>query len=246
MSDALEKARDNLYRSLSSIPAAMAIEALVNALFDAREAKAEPDFDEEVRALGKGKWEPVPDPRDARIAELERENEVLDGNYQTAQANWDLTLDRAETAEAALAELRGEIVRIHARVAAFQRSQPMIDLHDNFIIEIRDRLLALTDPEAKEGGGPDNRRHPVETGDIAQPARDTDPVPATDAREAPADYIAKAITEAFGERCPDFDPDCHCCRAWDAYDTLNDMASCALSSDPARAAGITGKGTSDE
>jgi hypothetical protein len=34
------------------------------------------------------------------------------------------------------------------------------------------------------------------------------------------DYIAEAITEAWGERCPDFGPDCPCCRAWKQYDDI--------------------------
>lgn len=27
-----------------------------------------------------------------------------------------------------------------------------------------------------------------------------------------------AVTEAFGERCPDYDADCPCCIAWEAFD----------------------------
>lgn len=34
------------------------------------------------------------------------------------------------------------------------------------------------------------------------------------------DLIAQAIVEAFGERCPDHDPDCHTCRVWAQYDAL--------------------------
>lgn len=34
------------------------------------------------------------------------------------------------------------------------------------------------------------------------------------------DYIAEAITEAFGERCPDFAEGCACCEAWQQYDRL--------------------------
>lgn len=34
------------------------------------------------------------------------------------------------------------------------------------------------------------------------------------------DLIAEAIKEAFGERCPDFDKDCWCCKAWKQYDDL--------------------------
>lgn len=32
--------------------------------------------------------------------------------------------------------------------------------------------------------------------------------------------IAEAITEAFGERCPDYEPGCFCCDAWKQYDDL--------------------------
>lgn len=35
-------------------------------------------------------------------------------------------------------------------------------------------------------------------------------------------YIEEAITEAFGERCPDFDADCRCCKAWAELDQMND------------------------
>lgn len=27
-----------------------------------------------------------------------------------------------------------------------------------------------------------------------------------------------AVTEAFGERCPDYEPECPCCMAWKALD----------------------------
>lgn len=37
--------------------------------------------------------------------------------------------------------------------------------------------------------------------------------------------IAEAIIEAFGERCPDFDPECHCCKAWAEYDELEKRAA---------------------
>lgn len=39
------------------------------------------------------------------------------------------------------------------------------------------------------------------------------------------DYIAEAIEEAWGERCPEFNPECHCCRAWKQYDDLKASAS---------------------
>lgn len=37
------------------------------------------------------------------------------------------------------------------------------------------------------------------------------------------DYIAEAITEAFGERCPDFAEGCACCEAWQQYDMLREV-----------------------
>lgn len=39
-----------------------------------------------------------------------------------------------------------------------------------------------------------------------------------------ADYIAESIEEAFGARCPEFEPGCHCCRAWAQYDDLRNDA----------------------
>lgn len=38
--------------------------------------------------------------------------------------------------------------------------------------------------------------------------------------EIPEDYLADAITEAFGERCPDFAEGCPCCDAWAQYDAV--------------------------
>lgn len=38
------------------------------------------------------------------------------------------------------------------------------------------------------------------------------------------DYIAEAITEAYGERCPDFVEGCACCEAWKQYDALKAAA----------------------
>jgi len=32
--------------------------------------------------------------------------------------------------------------------------------------------------------------------------------------------ISLSITEALGERCPDFDPECWCCKAWAEFDAL--------------------------
>lgn len=34
------------------------------------------------------------------------------------------------------------------------------------------------------------------------------------------DLIAYAITETFGERCPDHEETCPCCRAWGQYDAI--------------------------
>lgn len=38
--------------------------------------------------------------------------------------------------------------------------------------------------------------------------------------KADTDLIAEAIMEAFGERCPGFEPGCWCCRAWRQYDDM--------------------------
>ena len=35
-----------------------------------------------------------------------------------------------------------------------------------------------------------------------------------------SDLIADAIREYWGERCPDFEPGCPCCRAWIEYDEI--------------------------
>jgi len=37
-----------------------------------------------------------------------------------------------------------------------------------------------------------------------------------------SDKIVEAITEQWGERCPDFDADCACCQVWAEYDALAD------------------------
>lgn len=34
------------------------------------------------------------------------------------------------------------------------------------------------------------------------------------------DLIAEALTDFYGERCPDFHPGCYCCEAWAQYDAL--------------------------
>jgi len=35
-----------------------------------------------------------------------------------------------------------------------------------------------------------------------------------------SEKIVEAITEQWGERCPDFDADCACCQVWAEYDAL--------------------------
>ena len=35
-----------------------------------------------------------------------------------------------------------------------------------------------------------------------------------------ADLVARAITEYWGERCRDYEPNCPCCQAWAQYDAL--------------------------
>lgn len=50
----------------------------------------------------------------------------------------------------------------------------------------------------------------------------------------PTDYIAEAITEAYGERCPDFAEGCACCEAWRQYDAL-------ISATPPDVAGLVRK-----
>ena len=44
----------------------------------------------------------------------------------------------------------------------------------------------------------------------------------------PKGYIADAIMEAYGERCPDFNRDCHTCRAWAEYDATERFRSASL------------------
>ncbi|MGC0052692.1 hypothetical protein ACNSPG_06450 [Brucella pituitosa] len=39
------------------------------------------------------------------------------------------------------------------------------------------------------------------------------------------ELIAAAISEHYGERCPDFDADCFCCKAWAEYDALTRPAA---------------------
>lgn len=35
-----------------------------------------------------------------------------------------------------------------------------------------------------------------------------------------ASLIAEALTDYYGPRCPDFEPECHCCKAWAQFDML--------------------------
>lgn len=39
------------------------------------------------------------------------------------------------------------------------------------------------------------------------------------------DLIADAITEQYGERCPDYEPECWCCKVWKQYDALATLAA---------------------
>jgi hypothetical protein len=32
--------------------------------------------------------------------------------------------------------------------------------------------------------------------------------------------VEEAVTEYFGERCPEYEPGCACCEGWKQYDTL--------------------------
>lgn len=41
----------------------------------------------------------------------------------------------------------------------------------------------------------------------------------------PTDFIAEAITEAFGKRCPDYAEGCPCCDAWKQYDDLRALGT---------------------
>lgn len=44
--------------------------------------------------------------------------------------------------------------------------------------------------------------------------------PVQDEWNAAIDGMADLIKRDFGERCPDFDPGCWCCRMWKAHDEL--------------------------
>lgn len=45
--------------------------------------------------------------------------------------------------------------------------------------------------------------------------------------------IAEAITEHWGERCPDFDGECFCCKVWSEYDRLTALAEQGEAPQPA-------------
>jgi hypothetical protein len=53
--------------------------------------------------------------------------------------------------------------------------------------------------------------------------------------EKQEDLIAEAITEQFGERCPDFDANCYCCRVWRQYDELKTIRHPDTLTDEAKA-----------
>lgn len=188
---------------------------------------------------------------EARVAELERENAGLRLGMKTWQDKWDHTETAREKAEAALAELRG---RVEKAVGHIQRTADRIANRDDMPYGDRDfrelrgsvraAVLLLIDPEAKEGGGPDNdgrsdAHQPVDRGDIAQPARDTDPVPATD---------AASVHEQLRERTAlRYMADCKCGKCQLVPRELIDRTLKVIEAlATARAAGITGKGTSDE
>lgn len=223
MSDALDQSRGELNRQWDKHIGGLfgraqyitnAVEALVNAILDAREAKAEPD------------------PRDTYYKLMTRAQEDA-GEF----------LLRAEAAEAALAELRGRLGELR-NVLTYKNAPSSVgpDSANKLALTIVNELL--TDPEAKEGGGPDTERS---RGDIAQPARDTGPVPATD---APA-WDEKRLRELAKQRgwytregtsTPDIvnggwkHPFSVTVGSRELIELLN----------AARAAGITGKGTGDE
>ena len=38
------------------------------------------------------------------------------------------------------------------------------------------------------------------------------------------DHVLEAIIAHWGERCAEFEPECHCCKAWQQYDALESAA----------------------
>jgi hypothetical protein len=317
MSDALEKARHALNRQWNLYIGRLfgeanyitaAIEALVdvkvNAILDAREAKAEPAkrgpcSDKCMAGIECDSACRRPDPRDALIAELERERDEAHEHARQWQDRKHVWKGCAEKAEAALAELRGRVEK--ARKLA---SRKVHELGSNPVTALAD-VAALLSPEGEAKRGATSTEalgrfghHPdpaidfeVEVCDIegsayeaiaghldrtalldraeralsfrvgavescinakatlrkivadlkaptlAQPARDTDPVPATDAREAAIRGLVDALeTIRSGD--------------WVWYRgrrVFGEHSRCAAKAlIAARAAGITGKGTSDE
>ncbi|MDE2106920.1 MAG: hypothetical protein KGL39_57430 [Patescibacteria group bacterium] len=39
------------------------------------------------------------------------------------------------------------------------------------------------------------------------------------------DLIREAVTEQWGERCPEFNPECWCCKAWAEVDRIEALAA---------------------
>jgi hypothetical protein len=216
--------------------------------------------------------------KDARIAELERERDEAQASLNdTIQRMQDLCerhgcpggvnrftfidarLTSGKTAQAALAELRGRVEKARTLLAS-EYGPGRIFCIDNAEDEgfrvfrvVNEALALLTDPEAKEGGGPDSRRDSAEREHIAKPARDTDPVPATDSdglplppapktdyvgvvssprREAAIRALVKALERAYG--------------GLSSPEIIKEVDDALAAHAAALAAGITGKGTSDD
>lgn len=56
-------------------------------------------------------------------------------------------------------------------------------------------------------------------------------------RDISENLIAEALTGQFGERCPDFEPECHTCKAWRQYDDLRkELAEARAENERLRAA----------
>jgi len=238
MSDALEKARyavgrqlvfDNRVRRephMVNKGAVEAIEALVdakvNAILDAREAKAAPDdgggaqtkamvgrLDREISRM-----DALVATKDARIAELERALGERDREISALREGGAMWLDRAEKAEAALAELRGRGTEAGDKLQ-WDIDHPATMGHDRGEI-----IAVLTHPTTPDA---------LLTDPEAQPARDTDPVPAT------VLLIRESYRPAREGETPAF------------IDLeFGPMVRRKARSIARRAAGITGKGTSDD
>ena len=52
--------------------------------------------------------------------------------------------------------------------------------------------------------------------------------------------LEEAISEYFGERCPDFEPGCPCCRAWAEFDETERLRTALLRADRYLALGSPG------